>query len=168
MPTIDVPGAATADHVGPTREQFAALREAAGSPDDGPVVMLNLNRYRDRAAYPSEYDGAESGTDVSGLEAYQRYGAVAGRAVAEVGGRPLWTTTVTGAVVACEHEFYDEVLAVWYPSRAEFLRMQGLDWYVPALVHRQAGLERATVLITRGPQEPGLGVDVAGASPSRR
>ena len=56
-----------------------------------PVVMLNLNRYRERA----EYDGrpARRGVrDVSGREAYMRYGAVAAAVLERVGGRILWHT----------------------------------------------------------------------------
>ena len=43
---------------------------------DGPVVMLNLNRYRERAEYEGEVPGGTS-SDVSGHEAYMRYGEVA-------------------------------------------------------------------------------------------
>lgn len=52
-------------HVDPTHDQLQAV---AADERVGPVVMLNLNRYGDR-------------------DAYLRYGEVAMRAVAEVGGR---------------------------------------------------------------------------------
>ena len=39
------------DHVTPT-DQRLAVTAAVAAEDDSPVVMLNLNRYRDRAAYP--------------------------------------------------------------------------------------------------------------------
>ena len=55
--------------------------------DDGPVVMLNLNRYRDRAAYESAPGG---GAPTSRREAYARYGAVALPSLERVGGRILW------------------------------------------------------------------------------
>ena len=42
----------------------------AGVPEDTPIVMINLLRYRERAAYP-EGSGAEP---CSGRDAYRRYG----------------------------------------------------------------------------------------------
>ena len=47
-------------------EQWRAL---ANEPDDGPVFMINLFKFRDRAEYA---DGRD--TDLSGIEAYQIYG----------------------------------------------------------------------------------------------
>ena len=35
----------------PDAQQFAEVAAVAGGDSDGPVVMLNLNRYRERAAY---------------------------------------------------------------------------------------------------------------------
>ena len=58
------------DHVTPTEEDLAFT--AARSVDDAaPVVMLNLNRYRDRARYPTETSDTID-TNVSGREAYLR------------------------------------------------------------------------------------------------
>ena len=58
----------------PTEEQLTGIGAVAGTDDDGPVVMLNLNRYRDRAAYEDAVPGGEP-AEVSGREAYARYGA---------------------------------------------------------------------------------------------
>ena len=54
--------------VNPTREQLAAVAAVAGTEADGPLVMLNLNRYRERAAYEADPPGGGS-PDVSGREA---------------------------------------------------------------------------------------------------
>ena len=59
--------------VEPDERQFAEVAAAAAGEADGPVVMLNLNRYRDR-------------------EAYMRYGMVAAAVLERVGGRILWHT----------------------------------------------------------------------------
>ena len=134
-------------HLDPTDEQLAAF---AGAPQDTPVVMLNLNRYRDRAAYDAP--GPEH--DVTGREAYLRYGAVAVRAMGEVGAQILWGVPAEQVFVGCEHDGYDEAVAVWYPNRAAFLRMVALDWYQEALVHRTAGLEQAAVIACTGPATP--------------
>ena len=43
----------------PTEEQLTEIGAVAGTDDDGPVVMLNLNRYRERAAYEDAVPGGE-------------------------------------------------------------------------------------------------------------
>ena len=64
--------------VNPTQEQLAEVGAIAGSADDRPVIMLNLNTYRERAAYDGDPPGGLS-ADVSGRQAYERYGEVAQR-----------------------------------------------------------------------------------------
>lgn len=137
------------DHVNPSEATLAAL---AASGDDGPVVMLNLNRYRDRAEYPPGTPDA----DVSGREAYLRYGTVAIEAIAATGGRILWSTDAAEVVIGCDHDRYDEVVAVWYPSRAAFLGLTRHPGYLEALAHRDAALEQASLIATRGASDPVL------------
>ncbi|MFA5883290.1 MAG: DUF1330 domain-containing protein [Acidimicrobiia bacterium] len=136
-------------HVDPTDEQIAAF---AGADLDTPIVMLNLNRYRDRA----QYENPGPGDDLSGREAYLRYGEVALRAMTEVGAQILWMAPAEQVFAGCEHDTYDEALAVWYPSRGAFLSMVSLPWYREALVHRRAALEHATIIATTGPPTPSL------------
>jgi len=136
-------------HVDPTPEQLTAF---AGADVTTPIVMLNLNKYRDRAAY----DDPGPDDDLSGREAYLRYGGVALRAMAEVGAQILWMAPAEQVFAGCEHEQYDEALLVWYPSRGAFLQMLGLDWYREALVHRNAALAQASVIALTGPAAPTL------------
>ncbi|HID53798.1 MAG TPA: hypothetical protein EYP41_17400 [Anaerolineae bacterium] len=68
----------------PTPEKLQAFMTAV--PDDTPLVMLNLLKYRQEAAYPAEYEGEAC----SGREAYQRYSAAAMGYVTAVNGRVLW------------------------------------------------------------------------------
>ena len=96
------------DHVTPTDERLAEVA-AIGAEDGSPVVMLNLNRYRERAQYPPGTPDA----DVSGREAYLRYGVVAYQAIKAVGGDILWATDAAETVIGCDHDEYDEVVAVW-------------------------------------------------------
>ena len=55
---------------------------------DGPIVMVNLLKYRSKAAY--EPDRPEAKENLTGREAYQRYGAVAVQVLAEIGAGILW------------------------------------------------------------------------------
>ena len=138
-------------HVTPTDERLARTA-TLGEKDPSPVVMLNLNRYHDRAAYP---DGTAD-ADVSGREAYLRYGVVAFAAITSVGGAILWATDVAETVIGCDHDDYDEVVAVWYPSRAAFLGLAAYPGYLEAHVHRDAAIEQATLIATRGEATPEL------------
>ena len=139
------------DHVTPTDERLERTA-ALGATDDTPVVMLNLNRYRDRAQYPAGTPDA----DVSGREAYLRYGVVAFNAIQSVGGTILWATDAAETVIGCDHDDYDEVVAVWYPSRNAFLGLAAFPGYMEAHVHRDAAIEQATLSATRGEAEPRL------------
>jgi len=131
--------------VEPDSAQVAELGAIAGGPDDGPVVMLNLNAYRERAAYEGEPPGGED-PDVGGREAYSRYAAVALATLAKLGAKILWHTEAGQTVVGDSSDVYDEVVAVWYPSRAAFLQLATDPEVVPAMAHRVAGLERAAII----------------------
>lgn len=141
-------------HVSPDVDQIRAAFADRGE-NDGPVVMLNLNRYRDRATY-DDGRGDDGRGDVSGREAYLRYGVVAYQAIEHVGGRILWATSAQDVVIGCDHDRYDEVLAVWYPSRAAFLALSTYPGYMEAHVHRDAALEQATLLACAAGTEPVL------------
>jgi uncharacterized protein (DUF1330 family) len=122
------------------------LQAFLAAPDDGaPLVMINLLRYRARAQYPP---GAGQ-EPCSGREAYQRYGAVALRKVASVGGRVVWMGRVAASVIAPEGEEWDDAVLVEYPSRAAFVAMIALPDYQAAVVHRTAALADSRLIATR-------------------
>jgi uncharacterized protein (DUF1330 family) len=133
--------------IDPTADQVRTLRDSGR---DGPIVMLNLLKFRDVAAYPPDAGMAPC----SGAEAYARY-------------QHNFTVTVGAVSQAevifdgpCEQAFigmagtpetdWDRVLLVRYPSRQHFLAMMADADYRAGLVHRYAGLAR-TVLIQCGP-----------------
>ena len=131
--------------VNPTREQIEAMAAIAGGEFDGPLVMLNLNRYRERAAYSDDPPGGGP-RDVSGREAYERYGAVALRVLERVGGEVMWQAYTSLTVIGGDGERWDEVIAVRYPSARAFLDL-ALDPEIgEAIPHREAGLEHATLI----------------------
>jgi hypothetical protein len=82
------------------------IREIAESGADRPVLMMNLNRYRDAAGYP---DGA----------LYGNYMRVLATVLPHVGGKVLWRGPAHGQTVGTQP--IHEILAVWYPSHQAFL-----------------------------------------------
>jgi uncharacterized protein (DUF1330 family) len=136
-----------------TEPSDAQLAELASHRPDGPIVALNLNRYRERAAYPPGTPDA----DVSGREAYLRYGIVALQAILSTGGRILWATEGRNVAIGSGDEMFHEVVAVWYPSRAAFLTLHHYPGYREAFeLHRRASLECAVLLMCDGDPEPKL------------
>lgn len=87
-------------------EEIEAFRRIARSDADGPVFMLNLNKYSADAEFP---DG----------KLYRDYMAVLDTLLAQVGGKILWRTEVLGHVVG--RQDIDEALGIWYPSHQAFL-----------------------------------------------
>lgn len=137
-------------HIEPSGDALAGIRGRSGQ---GPFVALNLNRYRERAAYAAGTPDA----GVSGRQAYMRYGIVALQAILSVGGRILWAANAGEVAIGCEHDRYDEVVAVWYPSREAFLRLEEFPGYREAFeVHRRASVEHATLLFFAAGTEPKL------------
>jgi len=132
--------------IDPTREQVRNLRDNGR---DGPVVMMNLLKFRDTANYPADAGMAPC----SGKEAYDRYQHAFTVAVGAVSQAEVLYDG------PCEQVFigqpgtdaaeWDKLLLVRYPTRQHFLNMMADTSYRDALVHRYAGLER-TLLIQCG------------------
>jgi len=115
--------------VHPTEEQ---IRELIGSGDDGPVVMLNLLRFKEHA------DGIDEG--VSGAEAYARYSAAVEPFLRGVGGRLVQAIAARQSVIGPAEPEWDLVLLVEYPSRAKFIEMGTDPEYLKIHAHREAAL----------------------------
>lgn len=130
--------------IDPTADRIRALRDKG---PDGPVVMLNLLKFRKTADYPPGHPGA----GCSGEEAYRRYERLFIGTVGEVSrARPIYNGPVMQALVGSATETdWDRMLIVEYPSRQHFLGMMADPVYRDGLVHRYAALER-TVLIQCG------------------
>ncbi len=132
--------------IDPTADQVRALRDA---PETGPVTMVNLLKFRDRARYEDEREAP-----CSGREAYARYKHAFTETVGAVSqARVLYQGPVHQAFIGqagspeCD---WDEVLIVRYPSRQHFLAMMADGTYREALRHRYAGLERTVLLRCAG------------------
>lgn len=117
----------------------AALNEALvrSLPDDGPVVMVNLVRLRERSA-----DGAGTGWD-----AYVRYSQAFVRLLKACGGTILWGGRPQAVAFGDLGEArWDYVVLVQYPSRAAFLETLTSPAYAEANVDRENGVEDHVIL----------------------
>lgn len=63
----------------------AQAQAFCNDPDDSPFVMINLLKFKDQAEYP---DGSDA--QLSGREAYLRYGMAVRAHIERVGGKPLF------------------------------------------------------------------------------
>ncbi len=111
-------------------ERARAFAEAAGQ-DDGPVVMLNLLKFK------------EGG----GALAYATYANVARKLIEEAGGRIVYSGRVA-QILAGETGDWDAIAVVEYPNRKAFLEMVSRPDYVQAAEHREAGLEQTVLMAT--------------------
>ncbi|MBM4383467.1 MAG: DUF1330 domain-containing protein [Deltaproteobacteria bacterium] len=121
----------------PKKAQLEAL---LASPESGPVVMLNLLRFKAEATAPD--DGS------SGREAYMRYGEAMRKLVESRGGRFLWQGEVDSQVIGGGAEGFHVAALVEYPSRKAFVEIATSPEVAAIGVHRAAGLEGQWLLAT--------------------
>lgn len=117
------------------------LHAFMGEPEAGPVVMINLLRFRERT------DRGEAGVDV-----YARYASNAAPLVAAVGGKLIWQGQPTHLIVGEDADRWDKVLMVEYPSRAAFAQMVSDSRFQEVQKDRLDALEE-TVLIACTPHQ---------------
>jgi uncharacterized protein (DUF1330 family) len=113
----------------PNSEQLRGLVESS---DSGPIVMLNLLRFKPDA------DGIDQGA--SGAEAYARYSVAAEPFLRAVGGRLRVALRPQQTVIGPPEDEWDLILLVEYPSRQKFLEMAANPEYQKIHAHREAAL----------------------------
>jgi uncharacterized protein (DUF1330 family) len=116
----------------PNREQIEGFM-APGQ--DGPIYMLNLLTFKEKAEYP---DGRD--TDLTGAEAYAVYSAEVAGHLATVGGRPMFAAKVERLMLGEVEELWDTAAIAMYPSRKAMMEMMSSPDYQASAVHRTAGL----------------------------
>ena len=106
---------------------------------DGPVFILNLLRYRDRALYESHPDESPC----SGRDAYhQRYLPAFQRLAESTDYKLTFFGSVLGRLAGPQGAQWDDVAIVEYASYAEFCGVVGSERYrEEANHHRLAALE---------------------------
>lgn len=113
--------------------QIEALRQQG---PDGPIFMVNLLKFKDRAEYA---DGRA--TTLSGREAYQIYGRAVARILPMFGGQAVFAADVSFLSLGRVEELWDEIAIAAYPDRGSMVRMSFSPEWREASVHRTAGLK---------------------------
>jgi uncharacterized protein (DUF1330 family) len=101
----------------------------------GRCAWSTCSSSRDKAEYA---DGSEP--ELSGRDAYLRYGAAIQACLAAVGGKARFSGMVTDLMLGEVEELWDMVAIVEYPSRAAMLTMVQSPEYQAITKHRDAGL----------------------------
>ncbi|MEM9234537.1 MAG: DUF1330 domain-containing protein [Pseudomonadota bacterium] len=117
-------------HIDGTPEIFAQF---VSSSHEGPLMMLNLLRFRDRAEY-------EDGRDVSGREAYAAYAKAAAPFFAKAKGEMIWEGAPLANLIGPLDEIWDAGFIAQYQDKNSFLGMIMDDGYKAIMYHRQAAL----------------------------
>jgi len=109
-------------------------------PDDAPVTMLNLMRFRERSL-----DGNGSGWD-----AYKRYSALTVPMIKARGGTLLWTGDAKAVALGAEAgNQWDYLALVYYPTVAAFIDMMtSKDYETRCDPHRTNGCVEHVIIAT--------------------
>lgn len=117
-------------YVDPGRDQFDAFKKL---PRNQPIMMLNLLRFRDKAAY-------DDGRDMTGRQAYDAYGRESAPIFRRVGGEIIWRGKPEVVLIGPPDERWDLVFIARYPDASTFLEMVTDPDYRQAVIHRQAAV----------------------------
>jgi len=124
---------------GPVPETLAVLKE---HDQTTPFYMMNLNKYYPKAQY-------DNGDDISGEQAYNRYGSRILPYLISVGGYPDIIGHVVAVLVGDEssplHDDWSDFAMVYYPARQNFIHMM-TNAPQEGAHHRDAGLEKAVLM----------------------
>src|SRR5262245_41077942 len=121
------------NRVYPDATQITMLQQPCA---EGPIVMVNLLKFRDKARYP---DGRDP--ELSGRDAYNRYAVEVVKMLRALGGDVVYSGDARSLIIGHADSLWDEVALAQYPSRAAFLQMAMSPEMRVIGVHREAGLE---------------------------
>ncbi len=137
--------------IDPTRGQFELFKSL---PRDLPIQMLNLIRLNKLALYPEAHP--DHGKELTGLEAYRKYGQTSGPLFRRLGGRQIWAGRPEVVLTGPTDERWDLAFIAEYPSAGAFLAMVTNPEYREHVKHRQAAVADSR-LIRFAPVTPGDG-----------
>lgn len=136
------------NYIVPQGNQFKAFKEL---PRDKPIMMLNLLRFRKKAAYG---DGQMEHEGTTGAEAYATYIREIGPISSRVGARIIWRGKPERMLIGpSSQESWDMIFVAKYPSVDAFLKMVEHPEYGIAVKHRRAAVEDSRLICTTDVEE---------------
>ena len=102
---------------------------------EGPIYMVNLLKFKEKAEYP---DGRQS--DLTGEQAYAVYGEAVSQLLVEFGGAATFSANVERLMLGEVEELWDKIAIAMYPSRGAMLAMMQSPKMQEIGIHRAAGL----------------------------
>ena len=130
--------------VNPNEQQVKEFFEPG---PQGPIYMVNLLKFKDKAEYP---DGRE--TQLTGAEAYKLYSDAVSDLLPAFGGQGAFFAKVERLMLGEVEELWDQVAIAVYPSRQAMLEMMQSDIMKDISQHRAAGLAGQLNIETASPQ----------------
>lgn len=113
----------------------AQIRGFAEPGPEGPIYLINLLKFREKAEYP---DGRES--NLSGEQAYAIYAEEVSRLLTEFGGGVMFSAPVERLVLGEVEELWDKIAIAMYSSRSAMMAMMQSPKMQEIALHRAAGL----------------------------
>ena len=126
---------------GQVNREYAKRLATTAPEDDGPVWMVNLMKYREKADYG---DGTESGK--SGREADDEYTPLG--PLKAIGAEIVFAADVETQLFGSGPK-WDRIGIVKYPTRRSFIEMQSRADFREKHVHKDAGMEHTIVMGTQ-------------------
>ena len=117
-------------YIDPDRDMFRQFLELD---IEGPVQMLNLIQFNERATY-------QDGRKATGAEAYQAYSEASREFFTKNGGIIIWRGLPQFPVIGPSDERWDTGFIAEYPSKDHFLAMLKDEGYRAIVHHRQAAV----------------------------
>ncbi|MEM7723819.1 MAG: DUF1330 domain-containing protein [Pseudomonadota bacterium] len=117
-------------YIDPTPDALAAF---ADQTRPGPIHLLNLIRFRERAAY-------DDGSGMSGADAYKTYMQETAPIFARVGGRQVWLGRAELTLIGPADEIWHLAFVAEYPNVAAMRAMLQDPDYQKAARHRKAAV----------------------------
>lgn len=124
-----------------TDEQMKMFMEF---PDDKPIKMVNLLKFKNKAEYNDKRE-----TALTGEEAYNIYSKEVVNHLAKVGGKIIFLGKVKGLLLGEVEELWDQVAIAEYPNKTAMITMFTSEDYLVSEKHRSAGLEGQLNIITQ-------------------
>ncbi len=139
----------TGPRYGQIDREYAMRLATTPADDDGPVWMVNLMKYRDRADYA---DGRDA--PITGREADDLYTPL--ESLAGVGAQIVFAADCEQQLLGAA-PIWDRIGVVKYPTGRSFIEMQSRPDFQAQHVHKEAGMQETIVMGCRPIRDPSGG-----------